>query len=155
MEFLALSKHQMFKIAGEYGLTPAQAFVLMLTPSDNEHPRTMNYFCSLLGCDASNITGIVDGLERKKIVKRAESPTDRRVKVLIILPKGQEIKDAILGQMSDHNSSYILSKLNDEEVEQFTHLIKKITTGTPNMCRSSMQKPAANPTTDSDKKSSP
>jgi DNA-binding MarR family transcriptional regulator len=127
MEFLALSKQQMFKVAAEYGLTATQAFILLLTP--HRELRTMHSFCELLGCDASNITGIVDGLERKELLMRTEHPSDRRVKVLRLQPKGHEIREAILKQMSDRNTNYILSKLSADEVAQFTRLIQKITEG--------------------------
>lgn len=127
MQFLALSKQQMFKIAAEFELTSTQAFLLML--NNGKGLRTMHSFCALLGCDASNITGIVDGLERKGIMTRAEHPTDRRIKTLQLLPKGEEIRTAIMQQLSDSNQSYILSKLTQEELEQFTLLIQKITSG--------------------------
>ena len=125
MEFLALSKQQMFKIAAEYGLTSTQAFILLLITQEDR--RTMHSFCNILGCDASNITGIVDGLERKGLVTRADHPTDRRVKMLQLLPKGEQIRSDILTQMSDRNESYILSKLTSDELAQFTALIQKIT----------------------------
>jgi DNA-binding MarR family transcriptional regulator len=127
MQFLALSKQQMFKIAAEFELTSTQAFLLML--NSGHELRTMHSYCSILGCDASNITGIVDGLERKGLMTRAEHPTDRRVKVLQLLPKGQHIRDKIMQQLSDQNRSYILSKLSSEELAQFTTLIQKITSG--------------------------
>lgn len=129
MEFLALSKQQMFKIAAEYGLTATQAFILLLTPR-REH-STMHSFCELLGCDASNITGIVDGLERKGLLARTEHPTDRRIKTLRLLPKGDEVRSEILTRLSDRNQSYILSKLTGDEVRQFTELIQKITAACP------------------------
>jgi DNA-binding MarR family transcriptional regulator len=125
MEFLALSKQQMFKIAAEYDLTSTQTFLLLLTP--REEFRAMHSYCVLLGCDASNITGIVDGLERKGLVERTEHPSDRRVKMLHLLPEGVKIRDSILQQMSDRNTNYILSKLTHDEVVQFTDLIQKIT----------------------------
>ena len=129
MHFLALSKQQMVKIAAEHGLTATQGFLLMLSGSDEV--RTMNSFGQLLGCDASNITGIVDGLERKGLLARAEHPTDRRIKTVRLLPKGDAIRTAILRQMSDRNQSYILSKLSSTELETFIALIQKITSGCP------------------------
>jgi DNA-binding MarR family transcriptional regulator len=35
-----------------------------------------------MGCDASNITGIVDRLEAKELVVRTADPGDRRVKLI-------------------------------------------------------------------------
>src|SRR5260221_10273932 len=37
-------------------------------------------------CDASWVTGIVDGLEERGYVQRQSHPTDRRVKVVVITP---------------------------------------------------------------------
>lgn len=142
MQFLALSKQQMFKIAAEFELTSTQAFLLLL--NNGKELRTMHSFCSLLGCDASNITGIVDGLERKGLMTRAEHPTDRRIKTLKLLPKGSEVREAILKQLSDSNQSYILSKLTHDELEQFTKLIQKITSGcTETMSAKTAGKPSA------------
>jgi DNA-binding MarR family transcriptional regulator len=139
MQFLALSKQQMFKIAAEFELTSTQAFLLLL--NNGKELRTMHSFCAILGCDASNITGIVDGLERKGIMARAEHPTDRRIKTLKLLPKGKEIRAAIMQQLSDTKQSYILSKLTGPELQQFTTLIQKITSGCPEFAS---EKPAGN-----------
>lgn len=127
MEFLALSKQQIIKSAGDYDLTVPQAFVLLLTPRDEF--RAMHSYCALLGCDASNMTGIADGLEKKGLLERAEHPTDRRVKILRLLPKGAKIREAILELMATNTGSYLASRLNDEEMAQFIRLIQKITAG--------------------------
>lgn len=129
MHFIALSKQQVVTIAADYHLTGMQALILLIIHEDEM--RTMNSFCGVLGCDASNITGIIDGLERKQLLVRSESATDRRVKVVKLLPQGLAIRDAILKRLSDQNQSYILSKLTDDEVAVFTTLIQKVTSGCP------------------------
>jgi DNA-binding MarR family transcriptional regulator len=43
-------------------------------------------------CDASWVTGIVDGLEERGYVKRQPHPTDRRVKVVALTPLGEKAK---------------------------------------------------------------
>jgi DNA-binding MarR family transcriptional regulator len=141
MSFLALSKQQIFAIAAEYGLTGMQTFMLMLMKEDE--PKAMNSFCDTLGCDASNITGLVDGLERIELVSRSVHPHDRRVKVLRLMPKGLAIRRAITQRMADSNQSYILSKLSSEELEQFISLIQKITAGCPAV-NSAHAKPVVN-----------
>ncbi len=129
VHFMALSKQQLFAIADEYDLTSAQAFMLMLMHSNDGKP--MSSFCSLLGCDASNITGLVDGLERKKLLMRSEHPDDRRIKVVKLLPDGIALRAKILARLTDQHQGYIMSKLSEDELKQFTKLIEKITRDCP------------------------
>jgi len=60
------------------GLTAPQATLLTLL----SEPMSMRQFAELMGCDASNVTGIVDRLEAKALVVRTADPKDRRVKRL-------------------------------------------------------------------------
>jgi DNA-binding MarR family transcriptional regulator len=62
----------------------------------------MNEVAGKLHCDPSNVTGIVDRLEARGLVKRQPSPTDRRVKNLVLTPTGKRIRrrvDAILSEI--------------------------------------------------------
>jgi DNA-binding MarR family transcriptional regulator len=49
----------------------------------------MRSFAETMGCDASNITGIVDRLEAKGLVQRSNDPSDRRVKRIARTPDGE------------------------------------------------------------------
>jgi DNA-binding MarR family transcriptional regulator len=62
--------------AATAGLTAPQAMILMLLVD----PMSMSEFAERMGCDASNITGIVDRLEAKSLVVRSTDAADRRVK---------------------------------------------------------------------------
>jgi DNA-binding MarR family transcriptional regulator len=62
--------------AASAGLTAPQAMILMLLAE----PTSMRQFAERMGCDASNITGIVDRLEAKGLVVRSVDAADRRVK---------------------------------------------------------------------------
>lgn len=56
-----------------------------------------------LHCDPSNVTGIVDRLERRGLVKRKQTPGDRRVKELELTEEGHRLKarvDEIFSGMS-------------------------------------------------------
>ena len=64
--------------AAAAGLTAPQATLLTLL----SEPMSMRQFAELMGCDASNVTGIVDRLEAKGLVVRTADPDDRRVKRL-------------------------------------------------------------------------
>jgi DNA-binding MarR family transcriptional regulator len=64
--------------AASVGLTAAQAAILTLL----SEPVSMRALAKHMGCDASNITGIIDRLEARKLVVRREDSADRRVKVI-------------------------------------------------------------------------
>lgn len=74
-------------VAREAGLTLQQAELLCQlersTPSFGELAR-------LLGCDKTNVTGLVDRLERRGLVRRAPDPADRRVSRAILTDEGRE-----------------------------------------------------------------
>ncbi len=65
--------------AASVGLTAAQATILTLL----SQPASMRRLAEQMGCDASNITGIVDRLEAKGLVARAADPADRRIKRIV------------------------------------------------------------------------
>src|SRR6478752_2882742 len=113
LEFLMNSKHQIIALGGTFGITPMQAMTIILTKADE--PRPMKSFCSLFNCDASNITGIIDGLEQKGLVSRREDPKDRRIKQIQLEPKGQQMQAELVRQLSAEDS-FLLAPLSEEEV---------------------------------------
>ena len=62
--------------AASVGLTAPQATLLTFL----SQPASMKQFAERMGCDPSNVTGIIDRLESKGLVVRAADPDDRRVK---------------------------------------------------------------------------
>ncbi|MGH8430143.1 MAG: MarR family winged helix-turn-helix transcriptional regulator [Solimonas sp.] len=62
--------------AAAAGLTAAQATTLAML----DEPQSMRQLASQMGCDASNITGIVGRLEAKGLIARVTDRADRRVK---------------------------------------------------------------------------
>ncbi|MFB4305415.1 MarR family winged helix-turn-helix transcriptional regulator [Actinomadura sp. GTD37] len=71
--------------AAELGLPPAQA--LVLTNLSGAAP--MRQLADWLSCEPSNVTGIVDGLERRGLVTRRSAPDDRRVKHVVLTEAGE------------------------------------------------------------------
>ncbi|MGK5557955.1 MarR family winged helix-turn-helix transcriptional regulator [Actinomadura kijaniata] len=77
--------------AAEMGLPPAQALLLIRL----SEPLPMRALADMLGCDASNVTGIVDGLERRGLAARRPSPGDRRVKLVVLTEEGERRRAAL------------------------------------------------------------
>jgi MarR family transcriptional regulator, organic hydroperoxide resistance regulator len=74
-------------IARELDLRPAAFGTLRML---NE-PRTMSEVANALQCDNSNVTGIVDSLEEKGLVRRRPSEEDRRVKLIELTAAGRRV----------------------------------------------------------------
>ncbi|MFD0686703.1 MarR family winged helix-turn-helix transcriptional regulator [Actinomadura fibrosa] len=77
--------------AAELDLPPAQALAL----SELGESAPMRELAVRLGCDASNVTGIVDGLERRGLVTRRPDPSDRRVKHLVLTEEGERKRETL------------------------------------------------------------
>jgi len=81
------------QVAAEFDLSPMQAHVLRLLEPDQ--PLPMRTLARKLCCDASNVTGIVDRLEERGLVRRDAAPGDRRVKMLAVTSSGLEVRPGL------------------------------------------------------------
>jgi DNA-binding MarR family transcriptional regulator len=61
----------------------------------------MGRLACALGCDASNVTGIVDRLEQRGLIERRPSERDRRVKVLVVTDQGAEVRRALMIRLGE------------------------------------------------------
>jgi len=83
----------------EYELSPMQAHVLRLL--EPGAPVAMRQLAGALSCDASNVTGIVDRLELRRLVERRSAAHDRRVKFLALTREGAALRRRILEQLQE------------------------------------------------------
>ena len=123
------AKAQVIAVGAEFDLTVMQTLTL-LTMTDVED-MSMSNFSKLYDCDASNVTGIVDGLEQKKLVTRHLHPKDRRIKMIHIEPAGIAMQQKLLARLTE-TSDYLTSSLTAAERKRFTQLIMKIGTNLRN-----------------------
>ncbi|WP_371477848.1 MarR family winged helix-turn-helix transcriptional regulator [Kitasatospora sp. NBC_00315] len=82
--------------AARHGLSSSQAKALGAV----HEPVPMRALAGRLGCDASNVTGIVDRLEALGLAHREAAAGDRRVKIVVITEQGREILDLIRAEMA-------------------------------------------------------
>ncbi len=85
-------------LAAELRLSPAQCHVLHLI--EPERPLPMGQLAQTLACDASNVTGLVDRLESRGLLRRRPADGDRRVKVLVLTPTGSRLRALLLERMT-------------------------------------------------------
>lgn len=75
-------------VSRRLGLTTQQALLLCLVG----HGRpSLGELAGSLGCDKTNVTGLVDRLERRELLRREIEPQDRRVSRVILTEQGHAI----------------------------------------------------------------
>jgi DNA-binding MarR family transcriptional regulator len=116
------TKHELTVLAEELGLSPMQLYTLCsLEPKKDV---AMNTLSSLLLCDASNVTGIVDRLQTSGYVTRTEWPTDRRVKQILLTDKGVALRRRVIDRFIDVQPAS-LAGLSTQEIKTLTTLLAK------------------------------
>lgn len=106
--------------AGE-NLTASQGKTLTVL---RRGPVAMRALAEIMACDASNITGIINRLEKRGLVRRETSAADRRVTHLVITPEGERVTDAIRARM--HATQRGLSTLGDEDRALLRDLLERV-----------------------------
>jgi DNA-binding MarR family transcriptional regulator len=106
--------------ASELDLHPAQAGALLQLDS----PLPMHELASLLFCDNSNVTGLVDRLEGRGLVSRQASAHDRRVKNVVLTLEGQRLRARLLARVGVPLGG--LERLSAAELRQLRGLLQRV-----------------------------
>jgi len=120
-ELFQANKPFMAAIMAEFDLTPIQGWALKLLNAPQ--PLTMCELADSLGCDASNVTTIVDRLETRGFVERRPSAMDRRVKELALTPSGVDVNDRIAIRM--HQPPPPIDNLSRADQEQLRDILRR------------------------------
>ena len=84
----------------------------------------MSRLADTLSCDASNVTGLVDRLESRGLVRRRSSPQDRRVKVIQLTTTGARLRTQLLRQMT--GGTLPLSRLSLDQQRTLVKLLEAL-----------------------------
>jgi DNA-binding MarR family transcriptional regulator len=95
LDFIVATAPERIDILARHGLTPNDNRALQAL-GEEATGRTMRTLAAELHCDASTVTWIVDRLESKGLAERRGHPTDRRIKNVVLTPKGIETKAAVM-----------------------------------------------------------
>ncbi|GGU52614.1 MarR family transcriptional regulator [Streptomyces albospinus] len=106
--------------AAHHGLTAMQAKVL----AQLDGPLPMRGLAALLVCEASNVTGIVDRLEARELVRREADPADRRVKNVVATDAGREIIRRVREEMQQTHGA--LDTLDEAESATLYALLQRL-----------------------------
>jgi DNA-binding MarR family transcriptional regulator len=113
--------------AAAVGLSPAQATALLtLIPGEAVPMRSL---AARLDSDASNLSVLIDRLERRGAVERRTDPGDRRVKALVLTPEGEQLRAAFWRALTEDPGP--LSPLGDTDLRGLAQILDAIGAGAP------------------------
>ncbi|MFF0561571.1 MarR family winged helix-turn-helix transcriptional regulator [Streptomyces sp. NPDC004266] len=92
-------------------------------------PAAMRALAETMACDASNMTGIIDRLEQRGLVRREADASDRRVKNVILTAEGERVTDAIRAKMRTTREG--LDGLDDQDRESLYTLLERVFVSRP------------------------
>jgi DNA-binding MarR family transcriptional regulator len=111
-----------------HGLTATQAKVLMLLTGSGETSAGMSLpmraLAEKLFCDASNVTGIIDRMETRGLVRREVDPADRRIKNVVATENGLDLARQI--RADQHRTLEALASLHPAETEAFMQTLTRL-----------------------------
>ncbi len=115
-----LMKRALYLELSETGVTPTQWTVLMcLWDKDG---LSFTELGKRLSFDHPTITGVVDRMEREKLVRRKRHHLDRRVVNVFLTQKGKDL-EALTADAGRHVDLMATSDLSGEQVEQLKQWI--------------------------------
>ncbi|MGW5852709.1 MarR family winged helix-turn-helix transcriptional regulator [Streptomyces sp. NPDC055254] len=106
--------------AAAHELTPLQAKALLAS----EDPVPMRRIADHLHAEPSNVTAIIDRLERRALVERHPDPSDRRVKLVAATAAGRAVAADLRARMPF--ASAPLGRLNTEQGESLRELLQLV-----------------------------
>ncbi len=109
----------------KYGITPPQFEVLISLWT--EDGLVLSELSKRLSRDGPTITGIIDRMEKKDLVRRERSSRDRRVIKVFTTPKAKEMKEA-LTNLQQTAGKDILDNFTGEDIKTLEQLLSKLLT---------------------------
>jgi DNA-binding MarR family transcriptional regulator len=120
-EVLAAERSRLPAIADALGLSEAQCHVLR--ELDPDAPVAMCRIAEALGCDPSNVTGIVRRLEARNLVERRADERDRRVKQLVLTARGRALRDELVDALAEPPS--VLESLSPADQKTLCAILRR------------------------------
>jgi DNA-binding MarR family transcriptional regulator len=101
--------------------------------------KTMGTLAAEWTCDASQVTWIVDRLEKRGLAERRPAPGDRRVKMVVLTPLGQKTRDEVMGAFYEPPDA--LMSLSRADLEVLHAIVGRLTAAL--LARENQASPAA------------
>jgi DNA-binding MarR family transcriptional regulator len=114
------NKRRLVTTGGEFELAPQQMIALRILGGG---PQKMSDLAHALFCDNSNVTGIVDRLEERGLVRRESAEGDRRVKLLVLTEEGEGMRTEITKRMAEPPPA--IASLSEKDQRALLDILKK------------------------------
>jgi MarR family transcriptional regulator, organic hydroperoxide resistance regulator len=121
---MVTNKQRFFSMAQEFDLAPQQMIALRMLGAG---PRKMSELAQALFCDNSNVTGIVDRLEERGLVRREAAVGDRRVKLLVLTKEGERMRVEITKRMAEPPPP--IASLSEADQQALRDILKRAVEG--------------------------
>jgi len=105
------------------GLKPYHTGILRILSGDEG--LTQQSLCGLLGMFPSRLVGLIDELQKMKLVERRERPNDRRTYALFLTKAGREML-AKVREISQQVQEDLCAALNAKERALLTEMLTRI-----------------------------
>jgi DNA-binding MarR family transcriptional regulator len=87
-------------------------------------PLTASRIAALLALETHSVTSLLDGLQKRGLIKRRRSKTDRRVIEVIITDEGKLILTKVRGPYLEFVNGMFKGQLSDAELNTFTDVLR-------------------------------
>jgi DNA-binding MarR family transcriptional regulator len=124
MQVMFQAKHRIYQISEQYGLTLMQSNAITMLSADR--PVPMNILSTIFMCDASNVTGIADRLEKQGLIQRQDHPTDRRITMITLTSKGLDLKQKLIADVVDAETKRLEPIFADAERQTLKSMLQRI-----------------------------
>lgn len=126
-DFLIATAPQRHGPLSKHGLTPNDSKALHTL--DPRVGRTMGSLAGEWVCDASNATWIVDRLENQGLAERRPSRTDRRVKMVVLTPKGVKVRAELMAELHKPPPEFLA--LSEDQLRAICDALEPLRTEEP------------------------
>jgi DNA-binding MarR family transcriptional regulator len=125
--FGGLVQASSMKRAGTYGLSPAEFEVLVtLRGVARPHKLMPTELYGAVLMSSGGLTKVLQGLERRGLITRAEGKVDRRSKPVRLTAKGRALAERAMSDVLETSRRLIRSGLSEAEIEWLTKLLRKV-----------------------------
>jgi len=116
----------------EFAITPVQFAALQAV---RQQPGLdQRSLARTIGYDTSTIGGVVDRLEKRGLLQRQASASDRRVRQLILTPEGERVLTLIIAPMQ-RAQHRMLAPLPEDQRAEFLRMLVTLVQGNNELAR--------------------
>lgn len=115
-------KHNIF--FNKYDLSLSKFNLLVILYNDPDGCLMLSEIGKLMLVTRSNITGLIDRLEKQGFVARQRHKEDRRIIMSVLTEQGREITKKIIDEYKTWSKNS-MAMLNDDEKREMINLLKK------------------------------